>query len=223
MSGSDGYTGFRGAKGIGSEATALRFMVDSVLSEVATSAVVTVVSARSNGEVAPPGTIDVQLLVHQIDGDGNAHPHGTIFNIPYHRAQTGTNGIIMDPKVGDIGVIVCASRDISAVKANKGDASTPGSLRRHDLADALYIGTVIAKQAPEQYVQFTDNGMALLTKKDMAITATGTLTINAAAIKIVGPIEQTGGTITSNGKHIDNTHVHGGVQGGLGSTAPPTV
>jgi phage baseplate assembly protein gpV len=57
----------------------------------------------------------------------------------------------------------------------------------------------------------------------MAITATGTLTINAAAIKIVGPIEQTGGTITSNGKHIDNTHVHGGVQGGLGSTAPPTV
>jgi hypothetical protein len=228
---SDGYNGFREGSEAGSETGALNFLVKSALSEVATSHVVKVVKVRSNGEVAAPTSIDVQIVVHQIDGDGNAHPHGTIFNVPYHRAQNGTNGIIMDPKEGDIGVIVCASRDISSVKANKGDASVPGSHRRHDLADALYVGTVIAKNAPEQYVQFTDEGMAMLTpnnmdvtaKKDMSISVTGTLTINASTIKLIGPIQQTGGSITSNGKHIDDTHIHKDTQPGGGKSGVPFI
>jgi hypothetical protein len=220
---SDGYTGFRDTQEAGSETGALRFMVKSALSEVATSAVVKVVGVRSNGEVAAPTSIDVQMVVHQVDGDGQAHPHGTIFNIPYHRAQNGNSGIIMDPKEGDIGVVVCSSRDISSVKANKGEASVPGSMRRHDLADAMYVGTVIAKNAPEQYVQFTDDGLALLTPKDMTLTANGTLTIHAAAIRIVGPIEQTGGSITSNGKHIDDTHRHRDTQPGGGISGVPNA
>jgi hypothetical protein len=211
---SDGYVGFRGAVGDdGSEVNALRFLVKSVLSEVATSHVVKVVASRGNGSVAPPGTVDVTILVHQIDGQGNAHPHGTIFNVPYHRQQNGSNGIIMDPQPGDIGVIVCASRDISAVKANRGAASPPGSLRRHDLADALYVGTVIATMAPGQYVQFTDSGIVL--------HSPGTVTISAPTIKLQGKVEQTGGTVTSNGHSIDNTHQHTAVQTGSQISGPP--
>lgn len=231
MSASNGYVGFRDSSGINSEINALRFVVKSVLSEVATSAVVRVVGARSNGELAPPGTVDVQILVHQADGAGNSYPHDTIFNVPYGRAQNGIHGIIMDPKAGDIGVIVCASRDISAVKANKGDASPPGSHRRHDLADALYVGTVIAKAAPQQYVQFTDQGLTLVSP--------GTITIRAPAIVFEGNVtwagDQTGargtmtinmdiaqtGAITSNGLHIDSTHEHGNVQPGSGNTGIP--
>jgi phage baseplate assembly protein gpV len=222
MSETDGYLGFRGTHDVGSENAALRFVIKSMLAEVATSHVVKVVNARSNGQVAPPGTIDVQILVHQIDGYGNTYPHDTIYNVPYKRNQNGTHGIIMDPVAGDIGVIVCASRDISAVKANNGAASQPGSLRRHDLADALYIGTVIATKAPENFMQFNDQGMALATPHDISITANGTITLHAAAIKLVGPIQQTGGSITSNGKHIDDSHIHGNVQPGGGSTSPPS-
>ena len=215
MSDTDGYLGFRGTRGEdGAEINALRFVVRQMLAEVATSAVVRVVGARSNGEAAPPGTIDVQMLVHQVDGAGTTYPHGPIYNVPYHRAQNGTHGIIMDPKAGDVGVIVCASRDISAVKANQGDASAPGSLRRHDLADALYIGTVIAKGAPQQYVQFTDDGLN--------IVSLGTVTITAPTIHLNGNVVQQGGTVTSNGKHIDNTHIHGNVQVDSGSTSPPS-
>jgi Phage protein Gp138 N-terminal domain len=215
MSASAGYLGFRENAGEGSEIDALRFVVQQVLAEVATSTVVKVVGARSNGEVAPPGTVDVQILVHQIDGTGAAHPHGTIYNVPYKRNQCGPHGIIMDPKAGDVGVIVCASRDISAVKANQGDASPPGSLRRHDLADALYVGTVIAKGAPQNYVQFTDDGMNLVTL--------GTISITATTIHLNGNVVQQGGTVTSNGKHIDNTHVHGEVMSGSSNTTPPVV
>jgi len=213
MSGSDGYLGFRGISGDNSEHNALRFVVQSILSEIATSTVVKVVGVRSNGEVAPPGTIDVMPLVHQIDGARNTYPHGTIWNVPYMRFQNGTNGIIMDPKEGDVGVIVCASRDISSVKANTGAASPPGSLRRHDLADALYIGTVIAGSSPTQYVQWNDDGLTLVSPN--------TITIQAPTINLQGNVIQQGGTITSNGKHIDNTHTHGGVRAGGDSTAPP--
>lgn len=213
MSGANGYQGFTDITTRGAEINALKSLIKSHLAEVATSAVVKVVAARSNGEVAPPGTIDVELVVHQVDGAQNTYPHGTIFNVPYSRAQNGMNGIIMDPKPGDVGVIVCASRDISAVKANKGDASPPGSLRRHDLADAIYIQTIIAKDAPSNYVQFTDDGMALVSP--------GTITIQAATIVLQGNVIQSGGTITSNGKHVDNTHTHGNVLPGSGSTSPP--
>lgn len=246
MSGTDGYVGFRRASDVGSETGALRFLVKSALSEVATAHLVTVVNARSNGEVAPPGTLDVQILVHQIDGDGNAHPHGPIYNVPYHRAQNGANGIIIDPKAGDVGVIVCASRDISAVKANKGDPSTPGSLRRHDLADALYIGTVIAKQAPTQYVQFTDEGLSIVSPGTITIQSASVITldaqdtilIRAPSIVFQGNVTWNGvggghgtmvldmdvthlGSMTSNGKHIDSTHIHSSVQRGGGDTDPP--
>jgi phage baseplate assembly protein gpV len=213
MSESAGYLGFRRNSGVGSEIDALRFVIQQTLAEVATSTVVKVVNARSNGELAPPGTVDVQILVHQVDGTGKTFPHGTIFNVPYKRNQCGQHGIIMDPKVGDVGVIVCASRDISAVKVNQGVASQPGSLRRHDLADALYVGTVIATKAPEQYVQFTDNGLT--------IVSPGTITINAPTIFLQGNVVQNNGTITSNGKHIDNTHIHGGVKSGGETTSPP--
>jgi phage baseplate assembly protein gpV len=89
------------------------------------------------------------------------------------------------------------------------------------LADALYVGTVIATGTPTNYMQFNDSGMALASPQNISLTATGTITLNAAAIKIVGPIQQSGGTITSNGKHIDDSHTHGNVQTGSGSTSPP--
>jgi hypothetical protein len=214
MSETDGWVGFRGAVGDdGSEVNALRFVMRSVLSEVATSMIVKVVATRANGEAGAPQTIDVTPLVHQIDGLGNVHPHGTIFNVPYHRMQNGSHGIIMDPKVGDVGVIVCASRDISAVKANGGAASAPGSHRRHDYADALYVGTVMATNAPGQYVQFTDSGIVL--------HSPGTVTISAPNIKLVGNVQQSGGTVTSNGHSIDDTHRHKDTQPGGGLSGQP--
>jgi hypothetical protein len=116
--------------------------------------------------------------------------------VPYFRIQGGQNAIIVDTQVGDIGMAAFASRDISAVVANK-TAANPGSFRRFDWADALYLGGFLGA-APTQYVQFTGS--------TLNIVATGTVNVNAPSVKI-------------NGKEFI-AHTHSGVQTGGGVSGP---
>src|SRR5258706_5711696 len=90
------------------------------------------------GGTTPDGFDDLLPLVNQVEGAGNAEPHGTIYHCPYFRLQGGANAIVIDPQVGDIGWAGFADRDISSVIANKGKAN-PGSRRMFDMADAVYF------------------------------------------------------------------------------------
>ncbi|MDE1906085.1 MAG: baseplate assembly protein [Rhodospirillales bacterium] len=161
------------------------------------------------GGVSPVGTVDVMPLVSQVDGQGNAIPHGTIHACPYLRIQGGANAVILDPQVGDIGIAVVCDRDTSAVEVAKG-AAPPGSKRRHDLADAVYLSTIIG-QAPTQYVEFASGGITITSP--VGVTINGNVQVN--------------GTVTSTGNMkagtIDlETHVHTGVTGGSSNTGGPT-
>ena len=108
--------------------------------------------AVTGGGVGAVGYVDVQPLVNQVDGFGSAIPQGRLHNIPYLRMQGGVNAIILDPQVGDIGVCVFSDRDISSVKTTKARAN-PGSRRRFDVADGLYLGGML-NGAPSQYIEF---------------------------------------------------------------------
>jgi hypothetical protein len=93
---------------------ATSFLVRQMLAETNTADLVKVVSVTSAGALAKAGVVAVQPLVNQIDGQGNATPHGTIYNLIYFRMQGGANAVILDPAVGDIGMAAYCSRDISA-------------------------------------------------------------------------------------------------------------
>jgi hypothetical protein len=97
-------------------------------------------------------TVDVQVLANIVTGSNQSIPHAIISARPYYRAQGGGNAIILDPVVGDIGVMVFASRDSSAVIAAKGLAN-PGSQRRFSWSDGVYFGGIL-NSAPTQYLQF---------------------------------------------------------------------
>ena len=75
----------------------------------------------------------------------------------------GINAVLADPAEGDIGVLLCADRDISTVKETK-EAGPPGSLRQYDMSDGIYLGGVLNEEEPEQYVKFTETGMELADK-----------------------------------------------------------
>jgi len=167
------------------------FLIQQLMGRMATTTLVRVVAVSNAGGIAPVGTVDVHPLVNQIDGYGLATPHGIIHGLPYFRLQGGANAIILDPEVGDIGIAVFCSRDISNVKAGKNEAN-PGSLRRFDWADGLYIGGVL-NGAPTQYVAFTGDDITLVARGSVTITAPTKVTINSPLVETTGAITAAGG------------------------------
>lgn len=199
-----------------SDFAANSFLVKQILAQISTATLAKVVSVTNAGGVAPVGFVSVLPLVNQTDGSGNAQPHVTVYNLPYFRLQGGSNAIILDPQVGDIGIVVFASRDISSVKASKAQAN-PGSKRKFSMADGLYIGGVLNGN-PSQYVQFTQSGITITSPQTVTINANA-ITLNAANIAVNGATAMTG-TLTSNGHDISSTHRHT-ASGGTGIGGVP--
>lgn len=191
-----------------SDYNVVAFIINQFLGRVRTATLVQVKAVTNEGGVSPVGFIDAQPLVNQIDGVGATTPHGTIFNLPYFRLQGGTNAIILDPKVGDIGIAIIADRDISAVKTTKAVAS-PGSFRKFDLADGVYIGGVL-NGTPDQYIGFTDDGIKLADKngnviqmKPGSIAITGNVTVTGSFFAGFGGADQVG--LQSHRHLLNNT------------------
>ena len=193
-----------------SDVSRIQFILRSALSGIRTAIPVQVMAVTNTGGVSPIGYVNVQPMVSTLDGNGQVWAHGIIYNVPYMRIQGGTNAVIIDPQVGDIGIGTVCDRDISNVKTNKSTAA-PASLRKNDMSDMVYLGSIIAS-TPTQYIQFNSSGIT--------INSPNTLTINATNVVVNGNIQATG-TLTSNGHDISSTHKHSGVTIGGGTTGNP--
>lgn len=220
------------------------FMIKQMLSRISTAKPVQVVAVQGGG-LDRPGTVDVQILVNQIDGVGGSEPHGTIYSIPYTRNQGGGNAIINDPKVGDVGLMTCADRDISSVKANNGEVSNPGSLRQFDPADGVYHPGML-NEKPDQYIFFKPDGLLIVDKNGntismrptgVVIIACGntfvmdvndgiTMTPTNGIVKVVGSIEATGEITGNSNSALTSvgltTHTHSQGNDSHGDTEAPT-
>lgn len=146
---------------------AITFLVKQFAALMHIATIVQIKAVNNADEVSPVGFVDVQSMVNLIDGQGTSSPRGTIFNVPYIRIQGGKNAIICDPEVNDLGLCVFSDRDISSVKANKGIAN-PGSRRRNDPADGIYVGGLL-NVTPEQYIRFYPGGIDLVDKNGNTI------------------------------------------------------
>lgn len=201
----------------------ITFLVQQTLARMQTATLVRIEKCSNTGGIAPVGYVDVTPLVNQIDGADNPTPHVTIYNLPYLRMQGGSDAVIMDPKVGDIGCAVFASRDISKVKSTKKQGN-PGSRRQYNFADGMYLGGML-NGTPTQYIQFSAAGIEIHSPTAIVVNAP-TVTINAA-VTLNGTLSQTGGgtasfsgDVTAQGTSL-HTHAHGGVQPGSGQTGVP--
>lgn len=243
-----GYYGTMRPEDTNGEYNALAFVVKQIINGRNFCAWVRVVNVDAPGGLALAGTVDVQPLVNQLDGQGRPVPHGVVNDLPYFRAQGGANAIILDPKVGDIGLCVFADRDSSAVQSTR-DAANPGSYRRNDMADGFYLGGML-NAVPDQYVMFADGGISVVSPHKITMQApeidlvapvvniqaststtitTPTLTINGntqfngdatATGTVKAPIVN-GTTDVKFGGKSGIGHVHGGVQTGSGTSGVP--
>lgn len=202
------------------------YQVQQELKKVETSLPVQVVSVSGTG-TGPVGYVDVKPLVQQLTVSGQPVSQGIITNLPYCRIQGGANAFIVDPEVGDIGIAVFASRDISGVKNAKRE-SPPASRRTFSLNDGFYIGGILNK-APTQWVYINPDG-------EVHIKALKKIILDAPLIEFDGNMTQTagkgntatfrgginniGGDIVSNGISLEH-HKHPGVSRGSSRTDEP--
>ena len=170
---------------IGTETSRIQFLIKAALSGLRVSIPVKVLAVTNDGGVSPIGTVNVQPMVSAVDGSGTAIPHGTIYNVPYMRIQGGSNGIILDPEVGDIGIATVCDRDISTVK-NTSDVAAPGSSRKFDMSDMVYLMTIIGA-APTQYIQFNSDGVTILSPTKVTINAPDVEIDASIKVKVVSP------------------------------------
>lgn len=177
----EGYFGTQNPQSRGSEFNAMEFVITQFLNKRNYTTLVQVMAVRNAGEVSPVGFVDVQIMINQVDAQGQSMPHGIVNNIPYMRLQGGTNAVIIDPQVGDIGLCTFADRDISSVKATR-SISNPGSMRRADIADGLYMGGFL-NSAPQQYVRFSASGIQIHSPTAIRMDAPE-IELNAPVVKI---------------------------------------
>lgn len=228
-----GYAGQGGLNAGAGAFNSVSFLVAQMIGRIGTMKLVKVVAVTNEGGVEAVGFVDVLPLVKQTDGLGNVTDQATVFGLPYFRIQGGVNAVIMDPKVGDIGLAVISDRDISAVKESK-DAATPGSRRRFSISDGVFIGGIL-NGVPEQYIRFQENEIEVVARQKVTITApqielNGAVTAPQGAsiqgdLNMTGNLDVTGnaevsGTVTGGGIGL-TTHHHTGVQTGGGITGGP--
>lgn len=232
--------GYQGQAGVSTSAalfSTIRFLVKQMLAnDVQTAMPVQVVDVHNPG-IGPVGTVDVLPLVNLIDGVGTASEHGTVFGLPYFRLQGGKNAVVCDPKKGDVGLAVIASRDVTLVKKNKAQ-SNPGSRRKFSYSDGFYLGGFLNGE-PDQYVYFTDDGITITDKNDNTIVTNAdgitiddangnSIVMDSSGIKINDVLFDSSQNV-SNAAEVSlqsgvtlNTHIHGGVTTGLGDTGGPS-
>lgn len=213
-----GWAGYQVPRDRESDFDGMHFLVSQIINKLATTALVRVVAVTNAGQVAPVGTVDVVPMVHQVDGLGAPTPHGTIHNVPYFRLQGGADAFILDPHVGDVGIAVFCSRDISSVKRSK-KPGNPGSKRKYDWADALYVGGLL-NGVPTQYVRFSTEGISVVSLGKVTVSAASTVDVTVPQMNVTGNLTVTG-TLNNNGHAVGSTHLHTGVQGGSGTSGPP--
>lgn len=174
-----GYKGLVSPETSANEYNALLFTIRQLLGKVNTATLVQVKAVSNSGGVEAVGTVDVQPMINQQDATGAAIPHGTLYSLPYMRVQGGANAVIIDPQVDDIGIAIFASHDISAAKSSKG-VNNPGSARRFNMADGLYLGGVL-NGVPTNYVRFADNVIKIVATSQVNVQAPAVTLGNSGA------------------------------------------
>lgn len=175
------YRGAESGRDSINEQNALTFLAERILGRASVATLVKIVKVTNQpGELKAVGRVDVKPLVNQLDGNGRSVEHGNVFGLAYFRYGGGSNAVLLDPEPGDIGLAVFSDRDISAVKRTLKE-SNPGSRRRFSMSDGIFMGVILTKDAPKQYVRFTSDGIELLDKSGNKVEMT------SDHIRLTGP------------------------------------
>jgi hypothetical protein len=191
------------------EPDSLRAFIDRQMLDYRTAIPCVIVSSSADGT-----TVDVQPAVslqQRIDGTRRPVALPIIRGVPVAMMGSSSLGYFVCPPLvaGDDGLLIVCDRAIDSWQFGSGIEMPPASQtpRHHDLTDAVfYPGLSRRSNAIPGYPT------AALELRNRAGTVK--MTLSDSGIEFTGPV-------SANGVPIDDTHVHGGVTPGGGTTSPP--
>lgn len=156
-------------------------------------------------------TVNLQLAIQVLLTDGEYKDRPQIFDIPVLELGGNDLSIKFPLKKDDTGIVIFCDRDITLFKQEKKNTQ-PQTLRKHDLADGIFIPMKFGNSGSSNIVIENSNGNTKLEVTSSGINIKGNVTID--------------GNITVADVKTDvvsslNTHVHGGVTTGSGTTGTP--
>lgn len=156
-------------------------------------------------------TCTIKPLLAKRDPSGAKIPTTPVSGIPFFRLQMGTSAIKMNPKQGDIGLLLCCDRDITNILATKAESMISSGFT-HSKKDGIYLGGIELLNAdPTEYIEFTGAGINIV----------------ASALNIQAPVTMTSTLAVEGQSTLSNTsiqdvdfvsHTHSGVQSGGSNT-----
>lgn len=151
------------------------------------------------------GVLTVLPLVNDVDVSGRAIANQDVYQIPYLRLQAGNSAVKMEPRTGDIGLVVICDKDTTNVRETRAEGPAP-TQRHHSYSDAMYITAIASMNGePTEFAEFTGSGIN--------IKSPGVVDINGLKVHPDGKLELVDGSIVDG-------HSHGGVQFGGDRTDP---
>jgi hypothetical protein len=167
-------------------------------------------------------TVTVQVAVKRLFDIGEekleARPYLMIPDVPVVFPSAGDFSLAFTIVVGDEGLLHFCEKDIQTF-LQSGKLSTPTSLRKHALEDAVFVPT---RLSDAKRVAIPADGIVMR-------AGANTITINASGISIQGDVNITGAVTTSGTIHSDadvtadtislKNHVH--TESGGNNTSPP--
>lgn len=158
--------------------------------------------------------------------DGSKVPRADVHNIPVYRFGGGGIFLRFPLNVGDLGWLAANDNDISLIMQGGGVEDWPNTERLHKFSDAVFFPDTLkawiidGANTHNAVWQTTDGTTCIALGVNGVKISKGSVSWNmtAAGIAMTGPV----GGLTYNGKNVGDTHTHGGVTTGSGTSGGPT-
>lgn len=158
-------------------------------------------------------TVTLQPAIQAVLTDNTFLDMPQLFDVPVLELGGNDLSIKIPLKEGDTGIVIFCDRDITLFKQEKKNTQ-PNTLRKHDLADGIFIPMRFGSSGSSNILIQSANGATQLEVTSSGINVKGNITVD--------------GEITATDVKTDTgislkTHKHLGVRSGSDTSGQPTM
>lgn len=183
------------------EGNALHYFVQALIHSTVNVAIPVRVDSVTLGEGGVAGWVSATPLITERDNYGKMIKPVSIPKLPFFRYRASTAAVILNPRVGDVGLAVFCHRDISPIAPGVNAPHNAGSYRTFDYSDGIYLGGLFGDAPPKTTIVVDPDG-------ELVEVNCKKMVVNAPNITLNGEVQ-----VTKNVNVNQNVKATGDVTG----------